>query len=92
VCEWFIMDVVLSGNVVSPELVIALIELLVLLGILVHMRRMREHDVIEREELREIKRLHGELGEAVGLLKEDIKDLSENQREMHEVMKALARK
>jgi hypothetical protein len=87
------MDVVLFEDVVvSLELVIAVIELLVLVGILIHMKRMREHAVVEKEELKEIRKLHVELGEAVRLLKEDIRDLTENQREMQDIMKALAKR
>jgi hypothetical protein len=59
--------------------------------ILLHMKKMREHSEIERKELAELRRLHGELKETLKLLKEDISELNENQREMHKIMKILAK-
>lgn len=78
--------------VVSVELALIIVELGVLIVILTHMRKMREHSEVERQELREIKRLHGELDETVKLLKNDIMELNENQTEMHELIKVLAKK
>ncbi|MFH1125823.1 MAG: hypothetical protein V1703_01745, partial [Candidatus Altiarchaeota archaeon] len=64
-----------ESTVVSLELILLFVELFVLIIILSHMRKMREHAAIEREEIKEIRRLHEELGETISLLREDIKEL-----------------
>jgi hypothetical protein len=78
-----------EGVVVSIEFLLALFELAVLLILLVHMKRMRDHGEIERKELQQLHKLHSELKEALHLLKEDIRELNKNQAEMHALLKTL---
>lgn len=71
---------------ITLELVLAIIELGVLIVILVHMKELKGYSELEKQEIREIKRLHKEIAETVGLLEEDIRQLNENNQKTQDAI------
>jgi len=66
-----------------------LLETIILLAVLRHILEIRGHDRLMAEEMKDLKKLHRELHEALRLLKEDIKELNTNQRETHKAVKKM---
>ncbi|MCX6695563.1 MAG: hypothetical protein NTU61_04645 [Candidatus Altiarchaeota archaeon] len=84
--------VLFEGVVVSLELLLFILEFVILIAILFHMREIRQHDKLMTSEMKDLKTLHRELHETLKLLKEDILELNKNQAEMHDAIKLLGRK
>lgn len=76
--------VILENLVLSIEAMLFGLELAFLIIIMVHMRKMRDEDGLLKVNIAELRTLHIELHESMKLLKEDIADLNETNKELQE--------
>ncbi|HHQ45359.1 MAG TPA: hypothetical protein ENN13_04400 [Candidatus Altiarchaeales archaeon] len=75
-----------EGLTASLEAAALILELIIFIFILVHMRAMRAENKLLKQNINGLHTLHMELHESISLLKEDIKDLKETDEELQEFM------